>query len=148
MKEEEVSEQLRRDFPEGVYGFSFPRKGMLRFFTNRERLQEVCIRLRDLGFEHISLISALDWREHFECVYQIASYSNALLAEVHVKIPRDDPKVDSLVPVWPGANFHEREAYDMMGIVFKGHPNLTRILLPDDVTFYPLRKGFREEAAE
>jgi len=66
------------------------------------------------------------------------------VAEVHTDIPLDDPKVDSVTPVWPGANFHEREAYDMMGIVFEGHPDLRRILLPDDFTFHPLRKNFRE----
>jgi NADH-quinone oxidoreductase subunit C len=148
MNEEEVSEQIKRDFPEGVSDFSLPRERMLRFSVVRELLTDVCARLRDLGFEHISLISALDWREHFECVYQIASYSNGVVAEVHTEIPRDDPKIDSVVPIWPGANFHEREAFDMMGIVFEGHPNLTRILLPDDVTFHPLRKDFREEAEE
>ena len=145
MNEEEVSEQLRRDFPEGVSEFSLPRKSMLRFSVERGRLIEVCNRMVELGFETLSLISALDWREHFECVYQIASYSNALVAELHVKIPRDAPKVDSVVPVWPGADMHEREAFDMMGVVFEGHPNLTRILLPEDSTFHPLRKDFREE---
>ena len=144
MNEEEVTEQLKRDFPEGVSDFSFPRKGMLRFSADRDRLKDVCTRLKDIGFEQISLISALDWREHFECVHHITSHSFGIVAEIHTKIPLDDPKVDSVTPVWPGANFHEREAYDMMGIVFEGHPDLRRILLPDDVTFYPLRKNFRE----
>ncbi|MCK4949898.1 MAG: NADH-quinone oxidoreductase subunit C [Thermoplasmata archaeon] len=144
MNEEEVTEQLKRDFPKGVSDFSFPRKGMLRFSADRDRLKDVCTRLKDIGFEQISLISALDWREHFECVYHITSYSFGIVAEVHTEIPLDDPKVDSVTPVWPGANFHEREAYDMMGIVFEGHPDLRRILLPDDFTFYPLRKNFRE----
>ncbi len=137
MNEEEVSEQLKRDFPKGVSDFSFPRRGMLRFSADRDRL-------KDIGFEQISLISALDWREHFECVYHITSYSFGIVAEVHTEIPLDDPKIDSVTPVWPGANFHEREAYDMMGVVFEGHPDLRRILLPDDFTFYPLRKNFRE----
>ncbi|MFQ5910360.1 MAG: NADH-quinone oxidoreductase subunit C [Thermoplasmata archaeon] len=145
MNEEEVAAQLRREFPEEVSGFSFPRAGALRFSVERGQLRDVCNRLKEIGFEHISLISALDWREHFECVYHIASYRSNLVAEVHAKIPRDDAKIDSLTPVWEGANYHEREAYDMMGIVFEGHPNLKRILLPDDVTFYPLRKDFREE---
>jgi len=145
MNEEEVTEQLKREFPEDVSDFSVPRSGALRFSVERERLREVCYHLKEkMGFEHISLVSALDWREHFECVYHITSYSSKLVAEVHVKIPKDDPKVDSVVPIWPGANFHEREAYDMMGIVFEGHPDLRRILLPDDFTFHPLRKNFRE----
>jgi NADH-quinone oxidoreductase subunit C len=56
--------------------------------------------------------------------------------------PRQEPTVDSLVPVWPGANFPEREAYDMFGIVFEGHPDLTRILMPDEWEGHPLRKDF------
>ncbi|MFQ6127979.1 MAG: NADH-quinone oxidoreductase subunit C [Thermoplasmata archaeon] len=149
MNEEEVTEQLKREFPGGVSDFSVPRSRVVRFSVDRDRLREVCAHLKkELGFEHISLISALDWRDHFECVYHITSYSSKLVAEIHTKIPREDPKVDSVTPVWQGANYHEREAYDMMGIVFDGHPKLKRILLPEDVTFYPLRKDFKEEAEE
>jgi NADH:ubiquinone oxidoreductase subunit C len=55
---------------------------------------------------------------------------------------RIDPRVASLVPIWPGANFAEREAYDMFGVTFEGHPDLTRILMPDEWEGHPLRKDF------
>jgi NADH-quinone oxidoreductase subunit C len=57
-------------------------------------------------------------------------------------VPRDDTVIPSLTPIWPGANFPEREVYDMFGITFDGHPDMTRILMPDDWQGYPLRKDF------
>ena len=65
-----------------------------------------------------------------------------LRLRVMVGAPEDDPSVPSLVPVWPGANFPEREVYDLFGIEFSDHPDLTRILMPDDWEGYPLRKDF------
>lgn len=61
---------------------------------------------------------------------------------VVVGVPEPEPTVASLVPIWPGANYPEREIYDLFGIVFEGHPDLTRILMPDDWDGYPLRKDF------
>jgi NADH-quinone oxidoreductase subunit C len=97
------------------------------------------------GFEHLSLISAVDRLDKFELVYQITSYQNHCMVEVKVAVPKDDAKVPSVTPVWGGANWHEREAYDMMGIVFEGHPDPRRILLPQDYLYFPLRKDFRGE---
>ena len=57
-------------------------------------------------------------------------------------MPEDDPVIDSVIPVWGTADFHERETFDFFGIVFKNHPNLTRILMPEDWEGYPLRKDF------
>ena len=97
------------------------------------------------GFEHLSLISAVDRLDKFELIYQITSYQNHCMVEVKVDVPKDDAKVPSVTPVWGGANWHEREAYDMMGIVFEGHPDPRRILLPQDTLYFPLRKDFRGE---
>jgi len=95
------------------------------------------------GFEHLSLITTVDRIERFELVYQITSYQNHCMLEVRVAVPKDDAKVPSVTPVWGGANWHEREAYDMMGIVFEGHPDPRRILLPQDYKYFPLRKDFK-----
>jgi len=97
------------------------------------------------GFEHLSLISAVDLLDRFQLVYHITSYRNHCMLEVKVDVPKDDVKVPSVTPVWGGANWHEREAYDLMGIVFEGHPDLRRILLPQDYKYFPLRKDFRVE---
>ena len=64
------------------------------------------------------------------------------MAQITVDVPRDVPEIDSIAPLYGGANWHERETYDMFGIIFKGHPRLERILLPQDYTFFPLRKDY------
>ena len=96
-------------------------------------------------FEHFSLVTAVDRLDKFELVYHITSYQNHCMLEIRVAVPKDDAKVPSVTPVWGGANWHEREAYDMMGIVFEGHPDPRRILLPQDYLYFPLRKDFNME---
>jgi NADH-quinone oxidoreductase subunit C len=95
-----------------------------------------------LNFEHASCVTTVDYMDHFTVVFQVYSWTNHILAEVLVDIPRDDPTVDSITPLWGGANWHEREAYDLMGVVFKGHPDLRRIMMPEEFKFHPLRKDF------
>lgn len=100
----------------------------------------------DAGFEVCVDVTAVDWmrqrRERFEVVANLLSMQHRLRLRIITTAPRVDPRVDSLVPVWPGANFAEREVYDMFGIVFDNHPDLTRILMPDDWEGHPLRKDF------
>jgi len=99
---------------------------------------------RDAGFEMFVDLCAVDHlrrrRERFEVVVQLVSVSMARRLSVHVAVPGADPTVGSITSSYPGANFYEREAYDLFGIVFDGHPDLTRILLPDDWEGHPLRK--------
>jgi NADH-quinone oxidoreductase subunit C len=122
------------------------RDRVVKIVLDRKDLVAVCRSLKqDFGFEHITCIAAVDWRDHFECVYHVTSWSRNLLVQVNAWIPHDDPHIDSVVSLWNGANVHEREAYDLMGIVFDGHPNLTRILLPKDFAYHPLRKDFPQE---
>ncbi|MCY4620830.1 MAG: NADH-quinone oxidoreductase subunit C [bacterium] len=101
---------------------------------------------RALGFEMCSDITVVDYlgkrRVRFEVVVNLLSLQHNRRLRVLVPVPEGDPEVPSLVPVYPGANFLEREAYDMFGIRFAGHPDLTRILMPDDWTGHPLRRDF------
>ena len=142
--EERLIRALMNAFPEAITGFTKVRKDLVRAKLDRRELLKACKYLRDsLGFEHISMISAVEYDDRFEVVYHIASYQNKLLLELIIRTPKDDPTVDSVSSVWGGANWQEREAYDLMGIRFSGHPNLERILLPKDYTFHPLRKDFK-----
>jgi NADH-quinone oxidoreductase subunit C len=78
----------------------------------------------------------------FELNYHIVSISRKEKVRLRVKVAGSDPVVDSLVPVWPGANWLEREVFDLFGVHFAGHPDLRRILLPDDWEGYPLRRDY------
>jgi NADH-quinone oxidoreductase subunit C len=101
---------------------------------------------RAAGFEVCVDVTAVDWMRQrpsrFEVVANLLSMQHAARLRMSTTADRIDPAVASLVPVWPGVNFAEREVYDMFGIVFEGHPDLTRILMPDDWEGHPLRKDF------
>ncbi len=97
----------------------------------------------ELGFGFLSSIQATDWPgqvPRFWLAYELRSTELHHRIRVKVGLPEDDPRVPSLTPSFPTANWHEREVFDFYGIVFDGHPELTRILLPDDWEGYPLRK--------
>lgn len=124
--------------------------GWVELRVPRERWLEVARRLRDderLGFDYLSLISAVDYKEKgFQVVYHILSLLANKKLVVKVDAPeRDNPVVPSVVSVWPTADFHEREAWDLMGVRFEGHPNLKRILLREDWVGHPLRKDYVDE---
>jgi NADH-quinone oxidoreductase subunit C len=99
-----------------------------------------------LGYDFLSDITAVDyWKKkepRFEVVYQILSLENRQRLRIRVPVPESDPTVESLTPLWRGANFLEREVWDLFGICFIGHPNLRRILLYDEFEGYPLRKDY------
>ena len=98
----------------------------------------------EMDFEHATSVSGVDWypENRMQAVFHITSYSNRVTAEIVVDLPRDAPEVDSISPLWGGANWNERETYDMFGIIFKGHPNLERILTAPGSNYFPFRKDF------
>ena len=117
----------------------------LALTIDREHLVAVCRFLRDqLGFDLLSCISGVDMLDHLETVYHIRSISRSQLLQLKVQIDREKPEVDSVVSVWPTANWLERETYDMYGIHFSGHPDLRRMMLDDDFEGYPLLKTFHQ----
>lgn len=101
---------------------------------------------KEAGFEICMDVTAVDWfrqrSPRYDVVANLLSQQHGLRLRVVAGVERDDPSIPSLTPIWPGAGFAEREAYDMFGIEFEGHPDLTRILMPDDWEGHPLRKDF------
>lgn len=101
-----------------------------------------------LKFTFLSDITTVDrfpLDPRFELNYQLLSLDRRERIRLRVKLPSGNPSVASVTPVWPTANWHERENYDLFGIQFEGHPNLTRILMPDEWEGYPLRKDYPVE---
>ncbi|HVB75441.1 MAG TPA: NADH-quinone oxidoreductase subunit C [Ktedonobacteraceae bacterium] len=113
--------------------------------VDRGNLVAVSRFLRDqLGFDLLSCISGVDMLDHLETVYHLRSITRKQLLQIKVRLDQEKPEVDSLVSVWPTANWLEREVYDMYGIKFTGHPDLRRMLLDDDFEGYPLLKSFHQ----
>ncbi|MGG2934063.1 NADH-quinone oxidoreductase subunit C [Bacillus pacificus] len=96
----------------------------------------------ELAFDYMSELHATDFVTHMEVYVHLFSYGKKQSVAVKVKLDREAPQVESVTAIWKGADWPEREAYDLLGIVFKGHPNLSRILMPDDWIGHPLRKDY------
>ena len=117
-------------------------------YISREKIYEVLKFLKEtsgFSFDLLSSITAVDYIDHFEVVYQLKSLITLSKATVKVKLGfgrEDQPEIDSAYNLWKGADFQEREVFDLMGIHFVNHPNLKRILLWDGVPGHPLRKDF------
>ena len=145
--EGEVLARLKEKFGAAAFReLAIVRDRVAKVAIDRKELLPVCRFLRDaFNAQHLSCITAVDWRDHYESVYHLVSWTRNVMIQVNAWIPHDDPHIDSVTSLWAGADPHEREAYDLMGLVFDGHPNLTRVFLPKDFEFHPLRKDFPQE---
>lgn len=132
---------------DAVVGQSIPKTrmtgGAVGIEVAPEQLLDVARVLRDsIGFDMLTCISGVDMVDHVESVYHFRSLGRNWLLQARVKTPNDAPEIDSLVSLYPSANWLERETYDMVGIIFRGHPDLRRILLDDEFNGFPLLKSF------
>jgi NADH-quinone oxidoreductase subunit C len=125
------------------------RHGYAEIEVPADQLLEAARSLRASGFDYLSFVTEVDWKDRFELIYHLYAYdyrAQPMGAILRTKLPREDmPAVASLTAVWPGAEFMEREAFEMMGIRFIGHPDLRRILLPDDFRGFPMRRDFETD---
>lgn len=107
---------------------------------------DICrkLRLDDAAkFDQCHCISGLDRKEYLEVVYHLFAFSRNERIVLKVRVPREDGRIPSIVELYPSADWHEREVYDLTGVWFDQHPDLRRILLPDDWEGYPLRKDYK-----
>ena len=125
------------------------RHGYAEMKVPRQHLLQAARLLYAQGFDYLSFITEVDWQDRLELLYHLFAYdyrSQPLGAILRCDLPRDAmPQVASVTPVWPGAEFMEREAFEMMGISFLGPPDLRRILLPDDFVGFPMRRDFETD---
>jgi NADH-quinone oxidoreductase subunit C/D len=143
---EDAISVLKTRFPDAVSDDT--RQGYSGVIVDKNRLIEVATAMRDeLGFDFLSSATAVDYLghgDHMEMVYHAYRISGGSALVFKAQADREKAEIPSLVDVWPGADFQEREAYDLYGIVFPGHPNLKRILLWDGFEGFPMRKDWKE----
>ena len=125
------------------------RHGYAEMKVPRERLLDAARSLKTAGFDYLSFITEVDWQDRLELIYHLFSYdfrAQPMGVILRTDLPREAmPQVASVTTIWPGAEFMEREAFEMMGISFLGHPDLRRILLPDDFVGFPMRRDYETD---
>ena len=138
---QEIAKQITEQFPDTVIEFSDQ-----AVLVKSESLFEVAKYLKDspeLNFDYLSSITAVDYYDYFELVYLLVSIerNHSLVLKTRC-YGRDKPSLPSVVSLWQGADYQEREIFDLMGIRFEGHPNLKHIILWEGFEGYPLRKDY------
>ena len=114
----------------------------------RENIIAACEAVKAAGYNFLEDVTAVDWypsEPRFQIVYHVLSFSLKERIRLVVRLDSGDAAIDSIIPVWPSANFYEREVFDLFGVYFGGHPNLRRIMMPDDWVGHPLRKDYPVE---
>ena len=141
----EVIDALRAELGEGI-GEVVQYAGENTVFIDSGSLIGAARFLKDKqGFDYFCDLGAIDRFEEenrFEVAYNLVALEGKKRIRLKVVVGEDDPVVPSIVDVWPAANWHEREVFDMMGIRFEGHPDLRRMFMPEDFEYYPARKEF------
>lgn len=147
-----MQKMLDLDFLNHVVGFeafeAYPKSANGYLLKENQHLLEVMKSLKDhenAFFDSLSCLTAIDnhpKNETFEVVYSLYSIPFAHAVNIYAVLPRNNPKISSVASIWQTANWHEREAFDLLGIFFENHPDLRRILMPNDWIGHPLRKDY------
>ena len=145
LKQYPVVLALEESFPGAILD-GHDQLGELTLVIAAARIVEVCGALKHAHeFLRLSSITAVDWHPadpRFDVVYHLHSVERNQRVRLKCKLAATDPEIDSMTAVWPGANWYEREMFDLFGIGFRNHPDLRRILMPDDWEGHPLRKDY------
>jgi len=149
----QIAVRLKDEFQEDVLSIREYR-GQVSVIIKKDNVFNICKFLHDepdMSFDYLVDLCGVDNLRHperkadtprFEVVYHLYSHKYKYFLRLKALVPEEDCTIDSVVPIWAGANWHERECLDMFGIVFKGHPDPRRILMPEDWEGYPLRKDY------
>jgi len=135
-------DRIRRQFPDAVLEATLA-VDVPTLVVDPAQVEAVARYVKDeLGYKMPVLATGIDRKDSMEVVWHVLHVESGQFLGLRVRLDRDEPQVASLAPVWAGMDWHEREAFDLLGIMFDGHPDLRRILLPDDWEGFPLRKDY------
>lgn len=148
MDPKDIAEIIKDRYPTEVKEIKEYR-GQVSVIVNKGRIKEMMKHLHDtpeLYFDFLEDLCGVDYlgkkEPRFEVVYHLYSIKHRHMIRIRAEVSEDDCNIDSVIDVWIGADWHERECYDLFGIKFKGHPDLRRILMPEDWEGHPLRKDY------
>ncbi|OGW30021.1 MAG: hypothetical protein A2X59_08430 [Nitrospirae bacterium GWC2_42_7] len=150
----QIADKIKEKFPEEILDIKEFR-GQVSVLLKKGKILEICRYLHDqtdLSFNYLADVCGVDYlgkkENRFEVVYHLYSIKHRHAIRLKAEVSGDNPAIHSVVSIWAGANWHEREAHDMYGIVFQGHPDLRRILMPDDWDGFPLKKDYPLKGTE
>ena len=112
-----------------------------------EKWHEIALWLRqadDLYFDYLFCLTCVDWLKHLTMVYHLTSTRHRHSLVIKINLDRENPVVETVCDIWKTAEFHEREVYEMFGVKFANHPDLRKLILPDDWEGYPMRKDYED----
>ncbi len=146
MNREEILKDIQTRFSDSIVDFFDKSPKRVYIEIKPESLVSVATHIFKEREARFNIASGVDSRSHIEILYHFSLEYINLLISLRVKLDRDNPEIDSLAPVFKGANWIEREMHELLGIKFRGHPDLRRLLLADEwpVGVYPLRSDYQE----
>jgi NADH-quinone oxidoreductase subunit C len=133
--------------PDGLLDAKLDR-GELTLKIARDHIRAAATLVQKAGYNFLEDVTCVDYypvEPRFQVIYHILSHGLKARVRLAVPVKSIEPEIDSITPVWPSADFYEREVFDLFGIRFAGHPNLRRIMMPDEWEGYPLRKDYPVE---
>ncbi len=147
---EELKTKIETEFKDSILSVSVSAQKELVVLLKSESYVSFCETLRDkseYAFQHLSCLTAVDYPKEnkITVVCHLWSYKHCVQLTIKLDVDRANPKAPTLEKIWSSANWFEREVFDLYGIVFEGHSNLRRIMMPDDYKKYPLRKDFTDD---
>jgi NADH-quinone oxidoreductase subunit C len=146
-KEDPAIKALQADLPAAIVDARFDR-GELTLTIARDLIREAAAIVQKSGYNFLEDVTCVDWspdRKRFQVTYHILSHSLKRRIRLIAFVEETDLSIASITSVWPSANFYEREVFDLFGVRFAGHPNLRRIMMPDEWDGHPLRKDYPVE---
>jgi NADH-quinone oxidoreductase subunit C len=139
-----TAQELQEAIPSSILGTEFHR-GRAARVADAGKAHDVLERLRSKGYAFLASLHGVDYypeEPRLGVLYELLDMTRVDRISVKARVSTEEPKIASVVDIWAGANFPEREVYDMFGVVFEGHPDLRRILMPEDYEGFPQRRDF------